>query len=83
MILVAAFGKQVIAAKLQAGKFIGGIAERVAGVAVVARTAQAGGVMVRPPLRLVARSRVGGSVASVLKVGGVAEAAFEVVQQAS
>ena len=31
VILVAAFGKQVIAAKLQAGKFIGGIAKRCGG----------------------------------------------------
>ena len=31
VILVAAFGKQVIGAKLQAGKFIGGIAKRCGG----------------------------------------------------
>ena len=31
VILVAAFGKQVIAAKLQAGKFIGGIAKQCGG----------------------------------------------------
>jgi len=31
VILVAAFGKQVIAAKLQAGKFIGGIAKQCSG----------------------------------------------------
>ena len=31
VILVAAFGKRVIAAKLQAGKFIGGIAKRCGG----------------------------------------------------
>ena len=31
VILVAAFGKQVIAAKLQAGKFIGGIAKLCGG----------------------------------------------------
>ena len=31
VILVAAFGKEVIAAKLQAGKFIGGIARRCGG----------------------------------------------------
>ena len=31
MILVAAFGKQVIAAKPQAGKFIGGIAKQCGG----------------------------------------------------
>ena len=31
VILVAAFGKQVIAAKIQAGKFIGGIAKQCGG----------------------------------------------------
>jgi alanyl-tRNA synthetase len=31
VILVAAFGKQVIAAKLQAGKFIGGVAKQCGG----------------------------------------------------
>ena len=43
VILVVAFGKQVIAAKLQAGKFIGGIAKQCGGGGGRPNLAQAGG----------------------------------------
>ena len=48
VILEAAFGKQVIAAKLQAGKFIGGIAKQCGGGRP--NLAQAGEAMGRPSL---------------------------------